>query len=188
MQRNWYATSVSLRMIIRLALVLVSLSLICHGDQSPEARQESDGHLCRFDSVSHFGGWTVPGLVGSAPTDVRRTFPNAPGLTALRLRPAKTSVKLAILRCSRRASGRIDFELTLVKTLELWRCEFRGRIFAYAASYEPQHIEGGERRGTLGFVPVIFYDIDGSGKFSIMRYPGGTLLDALEVPEWAKAE
>jgi hypothetical protein len=93
---------------------------------------------------------------------------------------------LVVLQCSPASPGRIDFRLRLVKVLELWRCDFQGRVFAYGARYEPQGVQGGKPYRTLESISVLFCDVDGSGKFVSMRYPSGLLFKTLEVPDWAK--
>jgi len=160
-----------------------------HAGASPQpALSDRAETRCGFSEVFQWDGWKIPGLRGASQTKERYVFPDAPGVTASRLVPGRSVTKLPILRCASSSSGRIEFRLRYVKVLELWRCEYHGRVFAYAAEYEPQVMEKGILHPLLESVLVLFYDLDGTGEFASMRYASGLLFKALDVPDWVKAK
>jgi hypothetical protein len=141
---------------------------------------------CGFAEIYKYEGWKIPGQAGSARTKDRYTFPDAEGLTAIRLSPGPPTPNLVVVQCSQDFPGRLIYRLKPVKVLELWQCDFKGKVFAYAGRYELQIIDKGIRRSSLEGISTIFYDIDGSGKFVSMKYQSGLLLKRIQIPAWVK--
>jgi hypothetical protein len=147
---------------------------------------ESINSPCYFSEIFRYEGWDIPGLKGSTPTKVHYTFDYALGVTAVGLKPGPAEQSLVLLRCSAKSPGRIEFRLRPVKVIELWRCDYKGKVFAYGARYGLQRIVGRKREDLLEGMSILFYDLDGSGKFVSMKYQSGLLLKAIEVPDWVK--
>jgi hypothetical protein len=169
-----------------LLVVLGGLQVTAHEGQTAQPPSGSAEKSCGFDEVYQYEGWKIPGLAGSSPTKIGYIFPNAPGVTATRLTPGRTYTYLVILNCWSPGQGRLRYRRMPVKVLEMWRYDCQGKVFAYAAQCEPQSVYGGQYHSLLELVDVLFYDLDGSGKFVSMRYTIGILPKAPEVPEWVK--
>jgi len=152
----------------------------------PKSSEMSTYSLCYFSEVYQQDGWRMPGVVGAAPKGIRMSLTNIPGVFVTDLKAGKSDLKWTILACSRDIPGRLLARPKPVRVLKMERYDFKGKVFAYEADYEPQIVEDGVPHRTLEFVPVIFYDIDGSGLFRVMRYRRIVPPWSLEVPEWAK--
>jgi len=66
------------------------------------------------------------------------------------------------------------------------RFDFNGKVFAYGINYEVELMGPGGLRSSLEYVPVVFYDTDGTGHFTLLKYATGSMFRSLEVPEWTK--
>ena len=63
-----------------------------------------------------------------------------------------------------------------------------GRVFAYRVTIQFMGIGKKKARAHLASEMMLtFYDEEGSGLFTIMRYPGSDLIPNLDVPGWVKA-
>jgi hypothetical protein len=109
-----------------------------------------------------------------------------PGFFATPLKAAKSDLRLIMLGCSRDVPDRLVVRIVPVRVLEMWRLDFNGKVFAYGVQYEPQSESGGVLHRTLEYVQLIFYDVDGSGRFTVMRNQPTRLFQSLKIPEWAK--
>jgi hypothetical protein len=96
---------------------------------------------------------------------------------------------LLLPKCSQEIPGRLDMPAVTVRVLKMQKVDFNGKVFAFVVDYEPQFMENGVPHGTLGFVQVVFLDVDGSGRFTVMRYNlplRKTFLFSPDIPEWVK--
>lgn len=156
---------------------------------------ESDRQQCSFSGVYQQGGWTIPGLSGAIPSGPRASLvyrvdgiedPRVAGVFSTTLRAGNAHSNLTLLRCSPDASGQLIARFLPVKVLEMRRFDFNGKVFAYGINYEVELMGPGGLRGSLEYVPVVLYDTDGSGHFTLLKYATGSMFRSLEVPEWAK--
>jgi hypothetical protein len=170
------------------AAILV-LVLLC---QRVNAQVAKPTHTeCEFSEAHQPGGWKIPGLSKAVPTSQRLSLETSPGgvvpgvfVTELK---AKSISTLVLPKCSREFAGRLSLLSMTVKVLKMSKVDFNGRVFAYVVDFEPQFQASDGPRGTLGFISVVFLDVDGSGRFTVMRYNRQpTFLFSPEIPEWAR--
>lgn len=159
------------------------------------ASQEPTGQRCSFSGVYQEAGWEIPGLLGAVPIGPRAAVvyridgiedPRMAGVFSTTLKAGKTRSNQILLHCSNDDSGRLIARFVPVKALEMRRFDFNGRVFAYGITYEVELPGPGGLRSSLESAPVIFYDSEGNGHFTLLRYVPSSVFRSLEVPEWAK--
>lgn len=92
---------------------------------------------------------------------------------------------VVLVTCLTGQPGRLEFRSQPVKALEILKFNANGHVFAYRVTAQLMGAASLEGRAPLGSeVIVTFYDNDGSGRFTIMQYPGPGLIPALDVPDW----
>jgi len=150
---------------------------------------------CGFAELYQSEGWSIPGLPGAQPKAPRVAVEFRkegvedivrPGFFATSLKAVATEKRLLVLKCSQEAPGRLAVRNVHVKVLELWQFDVKGKVFAYGVRYEPQYESGGTLHRSLEYVQVIFYDTDGSGRFTAMSYQSANLFQSVKIPEWVK--
>ncbi len=91
---------------------------------------------------------------------------------------------LTWLHSSKDFPGAIEIQIIDVEILQLWKFDIDGKVFAYgvSAGWVGREDRTG-RRVKLGTVEDrIFYDVDGSGKFSLMKNASFPFVP--ELPKW----
>jgi len=199
-------------MLLLLSVVTPRAAGQDHPATSP-ASQKPTVSQCAFSEVYRAGGWTIPGLHGSVPKGPRAAVvfrtegveeSKASGIFATPLKAGKTDSRLTVLQCSPmlperfyvsgrlnalerlNAPGRLIARVLTVKVMEMWRFDLENRVFAYGVTYEPQLMTPNGLRGSLELITVLFYDPDGAGKFTVMKFSEYTIFRSLEVPDWVK--
>jgi hypothetical protein len=147
---------------------------------------ESTEKHCNFSEVYREQGWTIPGASGAVPKGDRLTLSNIPGVFVTEMNAGKSDLSLMLFACPQDFPGRLTVRTSPVRVLAMSKFDFKGRVYAYAAQYEPQVVVNGSPQRSLGFVQVIFYDVDGAGLFKVMKFEYLHLLQAVEPPEWTK--
>jgi hypothetical protein len=159
--------------------------------QNVNAQDSDASHKqCEFSEVYQPGGWKIPGLAEAVPTSQRRSLQTSPGgvvpgvfVTELK---AKSISKLLVPRCEREFPGRISLLSKTVKVINMSKVDFNGKVFAYVVDYEPQFVEKNGLQGTLSFMSLVFLDVDGTGRFTVMRFnyqPKKSFLLSPDIPE-----
>lgn len=179
--RNRFSRLLSFILLIIAMLTCSQVITLCKTSFREQRSKE-----CGFSEVYQYGGWLIPGLEGAIPEKKIYTISDAPGVIGIRLRTTKFGQHLTILNCDSSHFGRLVYRSRPVKVLELWRVEYNGKVFAYGGKYEPQILRNGNMHGTLEAVRAIFYDIDGNGQFSLMKYSMNLMFLPLEVPDLAR--
>jgi hypothetical protein len=101
------------------------------------------------------------------------------------LEPAEAETNITEIYCAEGHPGRLMIDERPIRILALWSLDFGGQIFAYRISYALQTIDDGKRH-ELGAASVLFfYDMDGSGRFTMRD---STMIGFLPsfIPDWAK--
>jgi hypothetical protein len=150
------------------------------------AVSKSLNNRCEFSEVFENEGWKIPGVVGATANGNRASVVQFPGVFVTKLNAGTSALKLIAPECVDDTPGRLALRIRSVRVLEMLRLDFNGKVFAYAAEYEPQANEKGISHRTLEFISVIFYDVDGSGLFKVMKYDYHGPFHSLEIPQWAK--
>ena len=173
------------KLIFLFVLVFPSFTASQDLPAQPSVSKPADKR-CDFSEIFRYEGWKIPGLKGATPKGNRVDLARFHGVFATELNAGKSDLILVAPECVDNTPGRLAVRTWPVRVLELWRFDFNGKVFAYAADYEPQSIVDGIPHQTLKLVSVLFYDVDGSGLFKIMKYDSPGPIHSLEVPEWAK--
>jgi hypothetical protein len=157
------------------------------GGSSPAEKQ------CGFSETYRPEGWEVPGLSGAVPKSERMSLKISPGgivegvfVTEMK---AKSISNLLLPRCTQEHLGRLSIESLTVRVVNMWKVDFKGKVFAYVVDYEPQIMEKDGPHGTLCSISLVFLDVDGSGRFKVMRWNQPlrkSFLFSPEIPDWAK--
>jgi hypothetical protein len=170
-----------------LAAILVIPVAVCAFSQQPTKNDATP--TCSFSETYKKDGWTVPGLVGAKAKKPRAPLSNIPGVFLTMLEPANPETDIAEVSCTRDHPGRLEIEENApIKILNLWSFDFGGRIFAYRVEYARESIQDGKRYELASESGVFFYDLDGSGHFTVMRDPvlGLSWFIPEFIPDWAK--
>jgi hypothetical protein len=105
-------------------------------------------------------------------------------VSALKPQASETSVLLAT--CVQGHSERLQVRNQAIHVLEILRFSMSDRVFAYRVSAQLMSVQGKRRVPLASEVMLTFYDEEGSGKFTLMQYPGQGLTPRLDVPDWVK--
>ena len=134
-------------------------------------------------------GWKVPGLEGAKASD-EQSSPEAKSEIRLRvLKPAQAEGALTLVRCPADSPGRVEINEVPVKVLQLLAYEYAGSLFAYRVSFTQEtSLAGGTRTETGGESAVFFIDVDGTGRFKLMKPPSSLkeLYVPPVVPDWVR--
>jgi hypothetical protein len=131
-------------------------------------------------------GWEIPGLKRSVAerSGLRVTGEGIPaGVVADKLKPKSPEALLTIVFCQPDHPGRIEVRKQPVDVQEVWRYSLNGRVFAYRVVAGWVGIDGRKRYGIGTAEMLVFYDEDGSGRFSIQRN-AATVPFKLDIPAW----
>ena|ERR1700682_3782666 len=161
-------------------------SLISGAALAQVAANQTPGAACEISEIANPAGWTIPGLSRTS------TKMHAPWTTGglegifVDVMESNTPEATVIFASTvREHSGRVQFREQPVNVKEILRFSMNDHFFAYRIAVEFVAIEGKKRIPVGSEVMVTFYDEDGSGRFTVMRYQRG-LLNNVTVPEWIK--
>jgi hypothetical protein len=156
-----------LRMGTRLVFA-ISLAAFLPCIASSQQPTDKEPVRCGFLDMYREEGWTIPGLKNST-TKYRGAFKNLPGIFVTELLPSETETKVLQIYCSAKHPGSLEIKDLPIRVLHLTAYEFNGHVFAYGVSYEKEEIENGTRVPLGAASGMIFYDIHGSGRFTICK-------------------
>ncbi len=162
--------------------------LIVIGSANAYPQQPPTGAVtpaCSFFEIYRKDGWTVPGVHGAKEKIHRAAFHNIPGVFVTVLEPLDRESTITQIWCPHDHTGRIEIEDLPIKILDLWAFDYAGRVFAYGISYGNEAIEDGTRVQLGSASAVIFYDLDGSGRFSLRKGTNYPLMPDT-IPDWVK--
>ena len=108
-----------------------------------------------------------------------------PHVFATKLAPVNPETTLTKVWCTRDQGGRLQIDEEPIGVIWLLSYDFDGRVFAYGVKYVEEWILDGTRRQLGAESQVVFYDLDGSGRFTLMKGPGGPLIPTF-IPDWIK--
>jgi len=175
-----------IRLGLLFALLSTLLCVVAAGESGKETGTQCDCHLT---SLYNKSGWAIPGLEGSSEKSPRASYgaDNGKGqVFVTRMKAGPKPAAITWLHCSARFEGTTEVQALDVDALELWAFDVDGKVFAYGVTagwLGPPDASG--HRAQIGSVSdVLFYDMDGSGKFTLMRYTKVPF--APEIPEWLK--
>jgi len=173
----------------RFAVALIVLGAGGAFPQRPAPKAETPN--CTFSEVYKKDGWTVPGVHG-AKVKERANLRNLPGVFVSILEPAEPQTNIPEITCPQDHPGRLDIKVDApIRILNLWSFDLGGQVFAYRVEYAEETIYNGERHELAAATSVFFYDLEGSGRFTVLD--GGKGVEGHSIgylpsfiPDWAK--
>jgi hypothetical protein len=169
-----------------LVVVFTAMVAVLMGGQSSEA---SGPRGCEINEILNLEGWKVPGIAKAVVTlgNARWTTGGMEGVFVEKLKSEVPETAVPLVSCVSGHPGRLRIRDQAIRVLEILRFTMNGRVFAYRITAQLVKIESQKIRVPLGSeVMLTFYDEDGSGRFTVMQYPGPGLIPRLDVPEWVK--
>jgi hypothetical protein len=170
-------------------VVLIASVSLCLGSPALAQQPPPDDPLkgCNGAEAVDESGWTVPGLDG-AKLKGRGPFTNLPGVFVSLLEPASAQTFFKRVWCSENHPGMIETSEMPIRVMQLWSFDIDGHVFAYRVQFAQQVIDDGARHELGAAFTVFYYDVTGSGRFTIIA----THLDLKSeyiptfIPDWAK--
>jgi hypothetical protein len=177
--------------MLRTCLVAIIIVLGVGNAFCQQPSQNVASPVCSFNELFRKDGWTVPGVLGAKAIKQRGKLSNIEGVFVTMLQPGEVEANLTDLQFDQDHKGRVEIEDLPIKILQLWSFDFGGQVFAYRVMYAREALEGGKREELAAAATVFFYDMDGTGKFTAMRWPKlekstgfGNLPEI--IPDWVK--
>jgi len=169
------------KLIVVVTLVGSTSALV---GQSPTVHDEES---CGFSEVYKASGWVVPGLNGASVKTRRVAILRLPGVFGTTLKPRNAALTAAIVRCSQSRKGRLEIAEESINVEQIEKFDLRGRPFMYRVFFTREAIEHGKRYDVGASSGLCFYDPDGSGRFTVMRFDYfSPIADSL--PDWVGKE
>ena len=159
----------------RLCAVL-AIVLACNNAPCQQSSDKAETPTCCFSELYRKEGWVIPG-VKDAKSKWRVAVPDTHGVYMTELEPTTHRATIQKFSCSREHAGRVEIEDLDVGIANLASFDVGGRIFAYNLMYGIDGI-GAEWS-------VRFYDLDGSGRFTLRRSERNRFVPEL-IPDWVK--
>jgi len=171
--------------MIRRLLVLIAISSPL---MAQAASEPAGSHSCQIQEVFKADGWDIPGLGSTAVKLERGRFDagTEDEIFVTMLESKSPEASITTLSCSRGAAGRITYRDQPVDVREIWRFEKNGHAFAYKVTTTWMGVEGKSRYPLGTAMTLLFYDPDGTGRFSVMRYSDVDFPFKLIIPDWVK--
>jgi hypothetical protein len=166
------------------AAVMMIFFLIPFFEKVPQQPPSiAPARTCSFSEIYKPEGWTVPGLKDASiqmrgNVKMRGNFTNLPGVTLTKLQPVNEETMITEIYCSP-DQGRLEIEELPIRILELTQYEYKGHVFAYGLEYEKNVIHNGERSRLAAASGFLFYDPDGSGRFTIRKWASWPFMPSL---------
>jgi len=167
--------------ICRLFLGLIGASTL----HPQPALGQGMNNGCSIQELFNARGWTVPGLA-DAKTKVSGAKVKQDGIasdiTIDILEPTRAEGSITLVTCLPEHPGRVEVRTQPVTVTNIWALKRYGRTFAFRMN---AGLSGGNGVALGTAEVLLFYDPDGSGKFTVQRDVAG--VQPLFVPEWVSA-
>jgi hypothetical protein len=165
--------------------------ILCSSSFGEDTKAAQAPCACQFASVFKAEGWTVPGVEGATLKSPRAEYnvgKMKKGVYVTTMKPGDKPSTVTWLHCSSDLPGVTQIQTIEIEALELRKFDVNGTVFAYGVTAGWM----GREDKTGKFVRLgmaddkLFYDIDGSGKFKLMKnadYPFN-----IEIPSWVSTK
>lgn len=169
-----------------LTVVLV-LILVGWNNAFPQRHGEAGAaKSCAFSEIYRKEGWTIPGMPATDVKSTRKRLSETmPDVFATQLTPVNSQTTLTRIWCPNDQNGRLQIDDEPAGIIWLFSFDFEGRVFAYGVRYGFQRIENGTRRDAGIESGFVFYDLDGSGRFTL-RKSTLPMPSPDFIPDWVK--
>jgi hypothetical protein len=160
-----------------------ALSLVLLVSLSTLSFSQENG-FCDIKEVFRKEGWNVPGLKGASVLGSKRPYPTMPGVSITTLKPTQTQTTFTYYDCSSEQRGRLQITEYPIGILWLGRVDYRGKTFAYLIHFGRQKYVKRKREDAGAESTFVFYDLDGSGRFTLRRY--SAIPQPEFIPHWTQ--
>jgi hypothetical protein len=144
--------------------------------------------LCSFSGIYRTEGWAIPGIPAVKPNGERVPLAaSMPHVFVTRVKPAETETTITSISCSSALRGRLQVSDQPIGVIWLASFDFSGRVFAYGVRFVKERVEGNVRRAVAAESNIIFYDLDGLGRFTLMEGAERGLTPNF-IPDWVKED
>jgi hypothetical protein len=170
------------KLLIALAFSLSASTAI---SQAPST--SSGSAKCQFAEVFRHDGWTIPGT-DSTKSKQRTPLAKHAGMFITKYEPLDADISLTIATCKSTQEGRLEIKEVTARIIKLWAFDAGSKPFAYRLEYAEAASD--DKRSEPGSSIIFFYDLDGSGTFTLFKYADpakGIMLPSI-VPDWAQNE
>ncbi len=169
-----------------VSVVLIILSALLCLAQEPE--KQGATQQIQIAEILDRKGWKVPGVTGARIIQhARWTTEGLEGIFADTLKPVSPNTSVLLLTTVRDKPGAIEVRQQQIEVTEILRFSMNGRTFAYRITAIPQSIDSRGKRTSLGSEErLAFYDVDGTGKFTVMQDAGDFGPFVPMIPGWVK--
>jgi hypothetical protein len=151
------------------------------------ARAESPStSQCLITEIVNASGWTVPGLRGAKPRGETTMLQavDVKDVAARALRPDSRVQDFPLVSCSTSLPGAAELRTQALVADSLVEYRRYGRVFGYWV--KAPRLGSSKPRSHIGSVEMLyFYDPEGNGVFTVMRY-AGTVGFVPFVPKWVR--
>ncbi len=170
------------KLLIALAFSLCSTSTFA---QAPSTGSGSS--KCQFSEVYLQNGWTIPGT-DSAKSKQRTPLARHAGIFLTTFDTLDAEINLTIATCKSTQEGRLEIKEISAKIIKLWAFDAGSKPFAYRIEYAESASD--DKRSDPSSAIIFFYDLDGSGTFTLFRYadPSKSIMLPSIIPDWAQNE
>jgi hypothetical protein len=166
--------------LLAVALAVASTNAICQSASQDDAATPK----CSFSEVYNPDGWTIPGLAGAAQQG-RAAVKDKPGYFVSSYQPIKAETFIPQdVSCPYNHPGRLVIENRPVRVVQLISWDYEGKLFMYEVFYALQVIYHGTRTELAAESQWQFFDVDGSGRFTVMRPVDRNPFAPEMIPDW----
>jgi hypothetical protein len=172
--------------MFRMGLVICLIALAC-GSAFPQQPAGGDEEpACSFSGIYRKDGWTIPGMPAAKAESVRKPLiASMPGVFVTNLTPAESQTTITNIGCSREHNGSLEIREQPIGVIRLLSLDYGGRVFAYCVRYGTERIENGTRVDAGMEAYAMFYDLDGSGRFTLLKSVKRAPVPDF-IPDWVK--
>ncbi len=170
----------------RISLAVALVFLACGSLLAQKSANAAATPACNITEIYRADGWTIPGLQGAKPLGPRRVLVNIPYVFITPLKPGNSPSMFAYYFCSPGHSGRLEIMEFPIGVYRLFSFDVDGRVFAYYIEFVRERFENGTRVDVGAVSMAMFYDLDGSGRFTLRRVSSMSVPEF--VPDWVRKD
>lgn len=171
--------------MIRLVFAVLCIYSIVQDlpTQSPKPQQPA----CKIRELINHRGWEIPGLAKTTVlTHAHYKSEGIPENVFIDIMESQAP-EASFTYVGLKSCDTVVLNIRSVDVTKIERFTMHGRVFGYRVTGTISGFDNqGHRIHAGSDEHVYYYDPDGSGKFSIMRYDAGELTFRIIIPDWVK--
>jgi hypothetical protein len=167
-----------------IAVLLLSLFLMTPA----KVAQSQAAPQCEIKELFNRRGWRIPGLSSAKRAEAPHRYKTDEGqdLSLDVLKPVSPADSVILAFGVAGPVGRLEIQDQAADILKIARYTISGHVFAYLVSAQLVTItDKKERIGVASEEQLYYYDPDGSGQFTVMRFADEMQFKPV-IPDWVK--